>query len=366
MGVWWLSPASVPMHSDRLKLLDRRVERWEESLTLVVREGPVGAHRRLNFHPLVGGVGHRGGAPSRRDLVEQVGPGGERVSGWRGRVGDGRSGRRRQPARHSCRRRHLRLVAMAVPERCKSSSRPEDGGSSFEAGRRVDPVPGLRGAHQIEDPVGGCPSFECGDIHRDSATNRDGCHALVRFDTHDVAAPRAQLEITDEHVAEAEDNQGTPIGLWRPAPEYRDRTDTPTPAGEAGQISIEVRNRSEAVAFYSELLRWTFDEPFPDYPHAREAGVSFGIRQSTNSPSTGIAWRVANVEAMAARARALGAEVEPITTFAAGSGTECRSGRKHLLPVAGRTRSLRSQRDAPDSAIHYTHIAPEWATRTRE
>lgn len=134
---------------------------------------------------------------------------------------------------------------------------------------------------------------------------------------------RVLTEVTDEHVAEAEDNQGTPIGLWRPAPEYRERAGRPTPAGEAGQISIEVRDRAEAVEFYSEFLGWTFDEPFPGYPHAREAGVSFGIRQSPNSPSTGIAWRVENVETMAARARALGADVDPITTFAAGSGAEC-------------------------------------------
>lgn len=134
---------------------------------------------------------------------------------------------------------------------------------------------------------------------------------------------RVRSDISDDHVADAEDSQGVPIGLWRPAPEYRDRPDAPVPAAEAGQISIEVPDRARAVEFYSRLLGWTFDEPFPDYPHAREAGVAVGIRQSSEAPSVGIAWRVDNVEAMAARARALGAEVGELATFPAGSGAEC-------------------------------------------
>lgn len=134
---------------------------------------------------------------------------------------------------------------------------------------------------------------------------------------------RVLTEVTDDHVAEAEDNQGIPVGLWRPAPEYRDRPGTPTPDGEAGQISIEVRDSARAVDFYSRLLGWTFDEPFPDYPHAREAGVAFGIRQGPGGPSVGIAWRVADLEAMADRARSLGAQVDAIATFPAGSGAEC-------------------------------------------
>jgi predicted enzyme related to lactoylglutathione lyase len=134
---------------------------------------------------------------------------------------------------------------------------------------------------------------------------------------------RVLSDVTDDHLAEAEDNQGIPVGLWRPAPEYRDRAGTPTPAGEAGQISIEVPDRARAVEFYSRLLGWTYDEPFPDYPHAREAGVAVGIRQSPEGPSVGVAWRVESVEAMAARARSLGAEVGAIATFPAGSGAEC-------------------------------------------
>lgn len=134
---------------------------------------------------------------------------------------------------------------------------------------------------------------------------------------------RVLSEVSADHVAEAEDSQGVPIGLWRPAPEYRDRPAIPTPGGQAGQISIEVPDRAQAVEFYSRLLGWAFDEPFPDYPHAREAGLAVGIRQSPEGPSIGIAWRVEDVESMTARAVALGADVGAVSTFPAGSGAEC-------------------------------------------
>lgn len=134
---------------------------------------------------------------------------------------------------------------------------------------------------------------------------------------------RILTEVAEDHVAAAEDDQGVPIGLWRPAPEYHEPDDRPMPSGEIGHVTIGVPDVERATRFYSRLLGWTYDEPFPEYPHAADAGISLGIRRDDGGPTIGLAWRVPDLADATATARQLGATVDEASTFATGRGAMC-------------------------------------------
>ena len=89
------------------------------------------------------------------------------------------------------------------------------------------------------------------------------------------------------------------------------------------QLAMPAGQEDAARRFYAGLLGWTFDEPFPDYPHAREAGLAIGIREDPDGPSVGLAWRVPDLGEAVARARDLGAEVSDPSSAATGRGATC-------------------------------------------
>lgn len=124
--------------------------------------------------------------------------------------------------------------------------------------------------------------------------------------------------------ARVEDDQGVPLGVWRPGDSrYGDHTPTARATGEVGYLTIGVPDTARGRAFYSGLLGWRFDPPQPnDYHHVSSTELPLGIVRQ-DSPSVELYFRIRDLEAMTARVRELGGDVEPTTESPSGLGAVC-------------------------------------------
>jgi uncharacterized glyoxalase superfamily protein PhnB len=103
------------------------------------------------------------------------------------------------------------------------------------------------------------------------------------------------------------------------------------PSGQLGYFTLSVPDVDRAAAFYGALFGWRAEPARPSsaggghqYRHVDNTSVPFGFHDDLADPSPHHYYRVADLEAMAARVRELGGEVLETTTYVSGANARCR------------------------------------------
>ncbi len=101
------------------------------------------------------------------------------------------------------------------------------------------------------------------------------------------------------------------------------------PKGQLGYFTLTVPDVARATSFYGALFGWSFDAAqwSPTgrmYAHVNNTEVPFGFVDDENDPSPHHYYRVADIEAAAARVRELGGEVLSVDEYPSGGNARCR------------------------------------------
>lgn len=143
------------------------------------------------------------------------------------------------------------------------------------------------------------------------------------FPFQDVRAAVAELEslgggVDASEVADdgggwafAHDDQGMPLGLWRPYDQYARQGAGPQarPLGEVGYLTLNVPDAGRAMAFYRSMLGWRFQPPRgADYHHVDNSSPALGLYGGHDAPH--VAWyiRTDDVRALVPRVAELGGD----------------------------------------------------------
>jgi hypothetical protein len=159
---------------------------------------------------------------------------------------------------------------------------------------------------------------------------------LLFFPVSDVAAAVRRAEELGGRVVSSEitdgggwarvaDDQGMVLGLWRPGDGRRGSPPTREPTGEVGYLTLDMPDTVRGRAFYSEMFGWRFDESgTSDGAHVTNTDLPLGIHRTEAAQGVHLFFRVADLDAAAARVRDLGGHSgEPQVAGAAGSSAEC-------------------------------------------
>ena len=123
--------------------------------------------------------------------------------------------------------------------------------------------------------------------------------------------------------ARAEDDQGTPIGVYRPR-NYHQAAAAVAVTGQVGYLTINVADTARGEAFYGALLGWQFNPPRPNaYRHVTNTDLALGVAQG-DAGETGkvvLYFRVDDVAAAAARVRELGGQADDVSESPSGGST---------------------------------------------
>jgi predicted enzyme related to lactoylglutathione lyase len=122
--------------------------------------------------------------------------------------------------------------------------------------------------------------------------------------------------------AYAEDDQGTPIGVFRPR-DYGPPSGAPV-TGEVGYLTINVADTARGEVFYGGVLGWQFNPPRPNaYRHVTNTDLALGVAQGdAGQPGRVVLYfRVEDINAAAARVRELGGQAEDVAESASGGNT---------------------------------------------
>ena len=93
---------------------------------------------------------------------------------------------------------------------------------------------------------------------------------------------------------------------------------------ELGYFTIGVADVKRAAKFYGALFGWTFDDPVgDDYAHVNNTQLPFGLNKAAPADLSSFYFRVADIEAMRVKVKALGGMAGDTTRSPSGLGSLC-------------------------------------------
>jgi predicted enzyme related to lactoylglutathione lyase len=172
-------------------------------------------------------------------------------------------------------------------------------------------------------------------LHHVLTNQPDAPPVRLFFKTDSPAAVAARVEelggrIIDSGLSDdgggwafAEDDQGAPIGVYRP--HNYGQSEGPIVAtellNEVGYLTVNVADVERGQAFYGDLLGWRFNPPAPnDYRHVVNTDLPLGVTPGDEGEPGKVVlyFRIENLEAAVARVQELGGAVHDVSTSASG------------------------------------------------